>query len=137
MPGEWYNQAEAKAILDNLDPSDIHIELERTEKGPVFVWGLREDLSNRLELIRYCTVDEQVGYKLDDATDYDAEDVWYSEEERQASISARILLKYGDPNVLFGYGLDSANKLWRKDVNSINRVLQHQKDIEEFQKNSV
>lgn len=130
MPGAWYNQAEAKSVLDRLSSSDVCID----ELNGKFVWGLKDPaLDKRLEQIRTRTVDEQVGYKLDDAADYDAEDRWFTEEESQASISDRLLLRFDDPNVLQGYGLETANKLWQKDPNVIKRTLARQKDIAKVQ----
>lgn len=135
MPGAWYNQPEAVAILDNLKPQDAHIQSIRTPKGVKFCWGLRDDLEKRLEQIRYRTVDEQLGYRLEDVPlDFDKQDRWYEEEETQASISDRVLLKWGDPNVLLGYGEETANHLWRKDSNVIRRTIQKQKDIERVQR---
>lgn len=135
MPGAWYNQPEAQAILDRISPSDINIDTIRTSKGEVFVWVLPDDLEKRLEVIRYSTVDEQVGFRLSEVEhDFDKQERWYEEEETQASVSDRISAKWGNPNVLIGYGLETANRLWKKDPNIIKTTIRKQKDITKVQK---
>lgn len=133
--GAWYNKIEARQILDAVTPADISIAEEYSEEGKeIFVWSLRQDLEQRLEVLRYKNVDEQLGYTLEDVeaqNDYTRQDNWYDFEESQASIHDRLQLKFGDPNILRPYGLETANRLWQKDSNAINRAIQRKRDLEE------
>jgi hypothetical protein len=126
--GAWYNKVEAKQILDAVTPGDVSISLD----DGAFIWSIRPDLDQRLEVLRLKNVDEQLGYTLDEVDDdYSRQDKWYDFEESQASIHDRLQLKFGDPNILRPYGLDSANRLWQKDSNAINRAIQRKRDLEE------
>lgn len=124
MPQEWYNYPEAQSILGNLNPTDLGIEEFLGKNGRYFVWVLPDDLDSRLEVIKHRAVDANVGFKLSDCDRKELwkQEQWFDEEERQATLQDRLVLMYGDPNVLLGYSVESANNLWQKDSNIIRRL---------------
>lgn len=132
MPAAWYNMPEAKTILAKITPDSVVIT---QNKQKVFVWALKDDsLESRLDVLRGRCVDALLGYNYADKGVSSARaDAWFEAEESQASVNDRLRLRFGDPNLLQGYGIDSANRLWERDPFCIERADKIRKSMARVQ----
>ncbi len=118
MAEAWYNQPEVRSILDGLTHQDLSIIQVKDH----FEWDIPVVVDARVEMWHEKTVTEQLGYSLEDAKgDEDREERWFSFYESQASVNDVLIQRFGDPNLLFAFGLDRANKIWSKDPLSLLR----------------
>lgn len=133
----WFQQPEAQAILNRLRPQDLEIDkvlgygLDDKHVPDRFEWTVMvDDIERRLEMFLTRQVDNDVGFTFEQAgDDYVMAKKWADYYEMLPSVQAVLNTKFGDPNILWGYGLDQARKIWKHDPLYLVRMREQQEQI--------